>query len=143
MPSLITPIPIDLDRRRHVLLTNKAIFGAERELSKLWGKHCSLYEVLSETLGLNDMAIILWQGLLHESPTLNLEQVQDMIDFREIPALLTVILQAWNAATLPAEVAQDGVSPDSPFASPRPSPGSLSGASPASSLGATALSSGS
>ena len=103
MPSVVPLIPITLDRPRHVRLGNPAIFQAELELSKLWGKRCSLFNVLANDLGLNDLSIILWQGLLHEDPRLTLAYVQEhVMDMAKLTDIIEAVLQAWNAATAPA-----------------------------------------
>jgi hypothetical protein len=127
--SVVPSFPIDLDKRRHVRLRNRAIFRAEIELSKLWGRKVSLFQTLgnSETLGFNDLSVILWQGLLHEDPRLTLEQTQDIMDLGQLPTIIDVILQAWNAATAPAvpESMSNGEAPADPF--PAGLPGTPSG----------------
>jgi hypothetical protein len=138
------PVPLQLDRLRHLRLTNRAILRAERELSTLWGKRCSLFEILSESLGVNDLSVILWQGLLHEDPRLTLEYVQEhLMDMRRLSAIMIAVLDAWNAATAPAappDVPQNGEAPVGPFATT--SPGSPSGALPGSILASGAGNSG-
>ena len=78
MPSLVPSVPLVLDRERHLRLDNAALFRAERELSKLWSRKVSVLQTLidPETLGLNDLSILLWCGLLHEDADLSLSQVQ-------------------------------------------------------------------
>jgi hypothetical protein len=119
MPSIIPLIPIDLDHRRHLRLNNAAIFQAEIELSKLWGRKISLFQTLgnSETLGFNDLSVVLWQALVHEDPRLTLAQTQDVMDLGKLPQIIDAILQAWNAATAPAvpETAPNGEGPTDPF----------------------------
>ena len=104
MPSLTTAVPIDLDRRRYLRLDNRAMFQCEVELSRLWNKKISLFHLLADTdaLGLNDLSVLLWMGLVHEDPTLTLVQTQELMDFAQLPLLITAILQAWNNATMPA-----------------------------------------
>ena len=129
MPSLIPGIPIDLDRPRTVRLDNRAIFTCELELSKLWGKKLSFYTVLSdrETLGVNDLSVMLWQGLRHEDAALTLAEVQEFLPLWKLPSIVTVLFQAWNAATedpdAPAPAHSD-TGGDDPLA---PSPGGTSG----------------
>jgi hypothetical protein len=103
MPSVVPLIPITLDRPRHLRLDNRAIFQAERELSRLWEKRCSLFNVLATDLGLNDLSVILWQALLHEDARLTLAIVQnELMDMAKLPEIIDAVLQAWNAATAPA-----------------------------------------
>ena len=134
MPSLVTPIPIVLDKPRTLLLDNRAIFQCERELSRLWGEKVSLFQVLSDvtTLGLNDLSVMLWQACLAEDPSLTLSQVQHMMDLRRLPEMLTAVLDAWNAATLPAAPVQEVNGAADPLASASTGPGS--GAMPVSTL---------
>lgn len=130
MPSIVPLIPIDLDRRRHLRLNNAAIFQAEIELSKLWGKKVSLFQTLgtSETLGFNDLSVVLWQALVHEDPRLTLAQTQEVMDLGKLPQIIEAILAAWNAATAPAvpETAPNGEGTADPF--PAGLPGTSSGA---------------
>jgi hypothetical protein len=103
MPSVVPLIPITLDRPRHLRLSNAAIFQAEIELSKLWGKRCSLFNVLASDLGLNDLSVILWQALLHEDARLTLAIVQnELMDMAKLSEIIDAVLQAWNGATTPA-----------------------------------------
>jgi hypothetical protein len=126
MPSIVPLIPIDLDRRRHLRLDNRALFQSEMELSRLWNRRINVLSVIMDgaNLTLNDLAVLLWQGLIYEDPTLTLAQVQDLMDFGKIPAIVDAIIQAWNAATEPAEpVATGGSQTDGPL----PSTGDSSG----------------
>jgi hypothetical protein len=103
MPSIVPLIPITLDRPRHLRLGNPAIFQAEIELSKLWGKRCSIFTTLGPDVGVNDLSVILWQALLHEDPRLTLAYVQEhVMDLAKLPEIIDAVLQAWNAATAPA-----------------------------------------
>jgi|SRR5262252_5858349 len=139
MPRVTPEVPIILDRPRHLRLDNRAIFSAEKELSALWGKKVSLFTVLgSGELGLNDLSVLLWQGLRHEDPGLTLERVQDLMDMSDLPGLIEKVLASWNAATTPAEPRQE--TPDAPF--PNGSSGPASGATGALSLASATTSSG-
>lgn len=132
MPSLVPPIPVQLDRERHLRLDNAALFRAERELSRVWQRKVSVLQTLidPETLGLNDLSILLWCGLLHEDHDLSLSQVQDAMTVQHFATYLDAIYQAWNLATAPAEGAPQ--EPDGPF--PSASLGNSTGASRVSSL---------
>ena len=135
MPSIVPLIPITLDRRRVLRLNNAAIFQAEIELSKLWGKRCSLFNVLANDLGLNDLSVILWQALLYEDPRLTLDDVQnELMDMAKLPDIIEAVLAAWNAATAPA-VPDSSVNGEATETDPLPdrSPGTISGHTPVSS----------
>jgi hypothetical protein len=118
MLSTVPLIPIMLDKPRHLRLDNRALFRCERELSTLWNCKTSLLTVFIDlaNLSLNDLAIMLWVGLLHEDPTLTLEQTQDLMELSKLPDILGAILKAWNAATLPAEIQTVGKGEDGPLA---------------------------
>ncbi len=102
-------VPIQLDRERHLCLTNRAKFTIETEMIKLWGRKVSLFTMLTETdlMTINDLAICVWQGLLHEDPTLTLPQVQDLMDFDHMGDYMLAVLQAWNAASAAAQPGQE------------------------------------
>jgi hypothetical protein len=119
MPSVVPLIPITLDKPRHLRLDNRALFRSERELSLLWQKKVSVLNVFVDigNISLNDLAVLLWVGLIHEDPTLTLEQTQDLMELSRLPDILRAILQAWNAATLPAEPQPSGQGDDGPLVS--------------------------
>lgn len=132
MPSIVAPVPLMLDRERHLRLDNGAMLLAERELSRLWERKISLFSVLASAdgLGLNDLSVLLWVSLLHEDPSLTLLRVQDMMDMQRLPEMIQAILQSWNNATMPAQPQTE--TPSDPLASTSTGPGS--GAMPAPSL---------
>ena len=130
MPSVVPPIPIDLDRRRVLRMNNRAIFQSEIELTKLWNRKVNVLSVLvnaDQTLTLNDIAIFLWQALLDEDPSLTLPEVQDMMDVTKLDVIVTAILQAWNVATAPAEPVGPGEGAAQSDPLPTPSTGRVSG----------------
>jgi len=128
--SIVPPVPIDLDRRRHLKLGKRAVFRAEKALGEFWGKRLNILTVLFSTEGLtlNDIAILLWQGLLHEDPTLTLERVQDMMTLQNVSVIVDAIFQAWNDATRPVDGAAEVNGVRDPLAIP--SPGEPSGQTP-------------
>lgn len=115
MPSVVPLIEITLDRLRHLRLDRRAVFVAEQELTRLWGVPSTFYAAMLDLmntvsagqiggLNLNTMAILIWQGLLHESPDLTLEQVQDILPYQDIVKMFELagaLLNAWNVATTP------------------------------------------
>jgi hypothetical protein len=152
MADLVTPTPVVLDVPRSLLFTNRAILACERELSKLWGTKTSMWTTLSqaETLGINDLSVMLWAGLLHEQhepgkPKLvTLEDVQEAMDMRRQPELLGAVLEAWNAATLRVLPVTDEEA-NGPLVQSVPAPsstGPASGASDASPLALVTTNSG-
>lgn len=102
----LTPgVPLQLDRPRYVRLDKRAIFRAEQDLCRLWARQVNILSLFADTntLTLNDLAVLLHRGLLGDDPTLTLEQVQDLMDFNRLPAIFEALFAAWNAATMPAE----------------------------------------
>lgn len=125
MPNLTPPIPIELDRLRHLRFDMRAIFQAERALCTLWGRQINILTLFSDlnSLTLNDLAILLHRGLLYDDPTLTLEQTQDLMTFDQLPAIMTALFEAWNAATQPAVPPAEDAASDGPLAFPGVSSG--------------------
>lgn len=117
MPSVVPLIPVHLDRERTLRFDRRAVFTAERELTRLWGTPTTFYGSMVELmdaiatgqvgkLSVNTIAVLVWQGLLHESPTLTLDETQDLLPYLDLLAMVQIcgaLLQAWNVATQPAE----------------------------------------
>lgn len=124
--SLVPPVPIDLDRRRHVKLGKRAIFRAEKALCQFWEKRLNILTVLfsADGLTMNDVAILLWQGLLHEDPSLTLEQVQSFITLENLTRIVEAIYQAWNDASKPVDGVAEVHDDDRPLATVSPGIGS-------------------
>lgn len=115
MPSVVPLIEIILDRTRHLRLDRRAIFTSELELTRFWGVQTTFYSVMLDLmntisagqlggLSVNTLAILVWQGLLHESPELTLEATQDLLPTQDIVAMFALagrLLEAWNVATAP------------------------------------------
>lgn len=130
-PRLTPLVPLTLDRPRTLRLDMRAIFQAERALCVLWGRQTNILNLFSDlgTLTLNDLAVLLHQALRHEDPTLTLEQTQDLMRFDQLPAIMTALFDAWNAATQPATPPEEGTVQDGPLASPGVSSGATGGSS--------------
>lgn len=133
MDSIVAPIPIDLDKRRHLRFDNRALLRAEHALCELWNRKINLLQLLfaGDTITLNDIAILLWQALRHEDPTLTLEETQDLMALDKIGAITEAVFAAWNRHTAAAPGsarAQEGT--DGPLAST----GEVSGATAGLSL---------
>lgn len=147
MPSIVPTVPLILDRARSLRFDRRAVFTAERELSRLWQTPRTFYSAMLSVIGavsdgqierlnLNDIAILLWQGLLYDDPMLTLEQVQDLLPTFDMGAMVPIcaaLLQAWNIAAQPATPPQDAApsaeAPDPLAPSPGPGSGALSAVS--------------
>lgn len=141
MPSLVPSVPVTLDRPRQLRLDNAALFMAEVELSRIWGKKTSLIRTMidPEAIGLNDLCVMLWAGCLHEDPTLTREQVREAMSLPQLGSYLEAIYQAWNVASAPAE---EALTPETNAPFPSTFPGSGTGALPGSSLASVTVNSG-
>lgn len=134
--SIVPPVPLDLDRRRHLRFGKRAVFRAEKALCDFWGKRTNILTVLFDAAGLtlNDIAILLWQGLLHEDPTLTLEQVQGMVTVENVTTIVEALYRSWNDASQDAADATEALNGTDPLAMAMPSPGASSGPSLVSNL---------
>ena len=139
-PSIIPSVAVQLDRPRHLRFDRQAVFDAERELYRTWGREMTFFEavrglalVLVEgdmsRLSLNNIAVLMFCGCKHEDPGLTLPQVQAALPYNDPPALLPLvaqILEAWQAQSPPApETPQEARETSDPLAA---STGSPSGA---------------
>jgi hypothetical protein len=132
MPSIIPSIPIDLDRRRYLRLTNWAKCQAERALCDYWGKEMSLYDALMrQPMRANDLAIMFWQALLADDPSLTLHEAVDLMDYATPDVVMDAVVKAWNTSTPAETTAGQETNGADPF-------GSASGVSTGLSSGAIA-----
>lgn len=93
MSREIPIVPIELDKPRNIKLTGRAFMNIE----EYTGKNCFQGE-LWETLSTKDLLITLWQGLLHEDPSLTLEQVADMYHPGVMVDVMEALEKAWVSA---------------------------------------------
>lgn len=116
MSRIIESIPIDFDGKRSLRFGRPAVFQCEIELTKLWGRPYSFYEAIYNlanifsdsaiNLSLNNLSMLLWQGLRHEAPSLTLDEVQEALPFDDPPALIPLVgkvLEAWQAMSAPVD----------------------------------------
>lgn len=71
------PIPIQLDRLRHIKLDLRALALAEREIARFWERkeRLSIVQIFQGgDVGIADLCILLWAGLRHEDPALTVDQ---------------------------------------------------------------------
>lgn len=109
--SFVPSIPLDFMGHRTLRFTRQAIFQAEITLSRLWGKEMTFFQAILSIarvftdgdwggLSLNNVVALLHCGLLHESPSLTLDEVQEALPIHDQQALLLLaskILEAWQA----------------------------------------------
>lgn len=135
------PIPIQLDRLRHLKFDLKALAFAEQEIAKQWGvKRVSFFQHFKnpEDMGAGDLVILMLAGLRHEDSALTLDDVYrilgagNMMDtFQQLNVALSLHVNNSAPAETPAPVG--GPTPDPPqpttAAIPSTSTGLSSGAS--------------
>lgn len=131
------PIPIQLDKLRHLKMDLRALTFAERELARFWGvPRVSVMQHFQNIgqVGMADLAIMFWAGLRHEDPALTMDAAFDLmgLDFTAATAVLKQAMEEHlGARTAPAS-SESGVSADPPqpttAAIPSNSIGSNSGA---------------
>ena len=113
MTDKVMPVvSIMLDKERHLkfgLKALKAIEGATKKNTlsgEFWGRPSA-----------HDFSALLWAGLLHEEPSLTIEQTDDLVDnYSSIGAISESIAEAWGAA-MPEPEEDKGADKESPLAS--------------------------
>lgn len=93
------PIPIQLDKLRHLKFDLKALAFAEQELAKHWGvKRISIFRHFSnpEEMGAADLAIIILAGLRHEDATLTLDDAYRLLGAGNLMEIFQQITDVLN-----------------------------------------------
>ena len=126
------PVEVELDKKRHLQFTMGALRRAQTRLQEIHGDKVSIFKLLSpenkDQLGPDEIVVLFHQGLRKEDPNLTEEQVEDMIDVRQLDDLaeqLAVALGGKNDAK-----GKEGGGNADPLS---PSPGKTSGPSDVSS----------
>lgn len=136
------PIPIQLDKLRHLKIDTRALALAERELARFWGiPRVSLIKHFQQAneVGVADLAIMFWAGLRHEDQSLTLDAAFELMG-RDFQAATVALKQAMDEQLgSGGKSAQDGPHADPPMpataANPSSSTGSSSGVPGGSILG--------
>ena len=127
MPSIVQPVPVMLDKERHLRFDYAVIYGVEPHLSRVWGRDYNFYGAMRNlvsaaaagdpgALSLSNLSILLWQGCLHEDPQLTLEQVQQALpctDWTALMPLVGQVMAAWQAVSPPPVALTDMEETDS------------------------------
>jgi len=115
-PRIIAPVPITLDRERHLLFDRRAVRQSELALSRHWGKERTFFSAmvrLAQTLAdgdvaalsVTDISVLVWQGLLAEDPSLTYADVEEALPYMtpgDLVPFAIALMQAWQAASPPA-----------------------------------------
>lgn len=92
MPLPRVTVPLRLDRDRTLVLSFNALCQAE----EVTGINFLMGEFTFSSVRV--MRALVWSGLLHEDPTLNLEEVGDMIEEAGADKIAKKIIKAFAAA---------------------------------------------
>lgn len=85
--------PIQLDKMRNFRYGMKAISLIEKKLGKPIGK------VDMENLTMEDAAVMIWAGLVHEDPELTPDKVMDLVDeYSDVQTVLETMGKAFQGA---------------------------------------------
>jgi len=83
--------PIQLDKMRNFRYGMKAISLIEKKLGKPIGK------IDLENLTMEDAAVMIWAGLVHEDKDLTPEKVMDLVDeYSDVQTVLTAMGEAFQ-----------------------------------------------
>lgn len=85
--------PIQLDKMRNFRYGMKAISLIEKKLGK------PISKIDMDNLTMEDAAVMIWAGLVHEDPELTPERVMDLVDeYSDIQTVLTAMGEAFQGA---------------------------------------------
>ena len=85
--------PIQLDKMRNFRYGMKAISLIEKKFGK------SVSKIDMENLTMEDAAVMIWAGLVHEDKDLTPEKVMDLVDeYSDVQTVLTAMGEAFQGA---------------------------------------------
>lgn len=91
------------DRDRKFVLDLNAFCELEKRVNK------SLFKAIRwDDMGVNDLRLLLWAGLLTDDPALTLEQFSKMCTLRQLEQFAPVINEMLGRAMPPAEPSKNG-----------------------------------
>lgn len=86
-------IPIKLDKTRNLRYGMKAISMIEKKFGK------SVSKIDMDNLTMEDAAVMIWAGLVHEDAELTTEKVMDLVDeYSDIQTILEAMGEAFQGA---------------------------------------------
>lgn len=129
-----TPIPIQLDKLRHIKLDLRALALAEREIARFWERkeRLSIVQIFQGgDVGIADLCILLWAGLRHEDPALTVDQAFTLASGVSMQVVSEAMGQALREQLGTGDVSADPPQPTT-AATPSASTGANSGPSASS-----------
>jgi hypothetical protein len=115
--SLAPMVPIELDKPRNLVYDNEAQIAIEDELGE-----STFDQKLWQSISAKKARVILWAGLLHDDPSLTLDDVKKLLRGRNMAPIMKKILVAWGWSQPEPEDEPNPPNPD-----PSPQAGSSSG----------------
>jgi len=100
--------PIKLDKVRHIKFTIKGLkLIAKKSGSVVKAfKDMQLMNKEFDIEGMDHLVLLLHAGLIHEDPTLTIENVENLLTMNNMTMIFTSIMKAFNGST--TEPAEDG-----------------------------------
>jgi len=91
-PTPTRGVPVQLDRERRLRYSLRAM----RLIREEFGEAAVAAGIPADMLGK-----FLWHGLVHEDPSLTVEQVEELVDGENLEEMSNAILKAFGQATVP------------------------------------------
>lgn len=70
---------------------------AFRRLEEVTGKSLFSGEMFDD-IGLNDVVLLLWAGMLHEKPKLEIDEIDELFELHELTAISSQLMEALQTA---------------------------------------------
>jgi len=87
-------VPLQLDKTRNLRFGMKAMSLIETALG------VKISKLNLSDIGINDLAVFIWAGLVHEDASLTIDSVMDLVDeYSSIPEISEKLSQAIEAST--------------------------------------------
>jgi hypothetical protein len=122
-PRVIEPVPIELDRTRHLILPMWALMDFEEKTGiSPWDTD----KILKYPPDLKLLSTFLWEGLREEDPDLTIDQVRKMkgLDWGNVYYILHCLDLCWGTnAPEPEKPSENGQGTGKPDPNPRPRSG--------------------
>lgn len=106
-PNVIAPVDIDINGETYQLRYGHLAYQqAELALTKLWGTRTTIPGLFStifnaddpnnanNRISVNEFTILLWAGMLHDMPDLQLQEVAEVIDPADLTQLIATVFNA-------------------------------------------------
>ncbi len=95
-PGPINVVEIKLDKVRHLLFDFKALRIAEKQIFSDWGEKISVTKVLGPDITVTDLTTLLWAALVHEDPSLTLDQISVLLHLNNIEYVAAKVEEAFR-----------------------------------------------